>query len=118
MYKPITNEEFTEKTRTESCCTQKWEDGNWSVLQIKTVLCQGCTQNMGTFLCLVVHKQVVTAETIDALTVQSCCSSDPVTWRASVCWQGAASSSVPLGESPSCGCPCILHTAQSTFSTV
>lgn len=60
MYKVIQNENLTVKTWTESCCTQKWEYSNLSVLRIKMVVCQGCTQNICTFLCLIVHKQVVT----------------------------------------------------------
>lgn len=56
MYKVIQNEKMTEKTLTESCCTQKWERSNLSVLQIKMVLSQGCTQNICSFLRLVVHK--------------------------------------------------------------
>lgn len=62
MYKVIQNEKITEKTLTESCCTQKREHSNLSVLRIKMVLCQGCTQNICMFLCLVVYKQVVTTE--------------------------------------------------------
>lgn len=67
MCKMIKNKKFTEKILTESCCTQKWEQSNLSALQIiriKMVLCQGCSQSISTFLCLIVHKEVVTVEVV------------------------------------------------------
>lgn len=70
MCKIIKNEKFTEKMPTESCCTQKWEQSNLSALQIiigiKMVLFQGCTQNISTFLCLIVHEEVVTVEVVSS----------------------------------------------------